>query len=158
MMAKIGLTGGFKPLPEGQYILKVESVEYKENFGKLRIKFVTEDGRSHMEQFSLLDSKGKPNDGAYNAFSYLAKILLDDFDRDEVDDQELVGHFIKCSITHDVVEDKNGNVKTYAHLGNDKEVAYGFGNDNTESRVAETAVAEPAAGGLDLDALLGITS
>ena len=157
-MAKIGLTGGFKPLPEGQYILKVESVEYKENFGKLRIKFVTEDGRSHMEQFSLLDSKGKPNDGAYNAFSYLAKVLLDDFDRDEVDDQELVGHFIKCSITHDVVEDKNGNVKTYAHLGNDKEVAYGFSNDNTESGVAETAVAEPAAGGLDLDALLGIGS
>ena len=157
MMAKIGLTGGFKPLPEGQYILKVDSVEYKENFGKLRIKFVTEDGRYHTEQFSLLDSKGKPNDGAYNAFSYLAKTLLDDFDRDEIDDQELVGRFIKCSITHDVVEDKNGNVKTYAHLGNDKEVAYGF-NDEGKDETADSTVEEPAAGGIDLDALLGIGS
>lgn len=157
-MAKIGLTGGFKPLPEGTYILKVESVEYKENFGKLRIKFVTEDGRSHMEQFSLLDSKGKPNDGAYNAFSYLAKTLLDDFDRDEIDDQELVGHYIKCSIEHNVVEGSDGKVRTYAHLGNDKEVAYGFNGELKDDKRADSTVGESATGGLDLDALLGIGS
>ena len=153
MMAKIGLTGGFKPLPEGQYILKVDSVEYNEKFGKLRIKFVTEDGRYHTEQFGLLDSKGKPNEGAYNAFSYLAKTLLDDFDRDEIDDQELVGHFIKCSIEHQVVEGSDGKTKTYVHLGNDKEVCYGFhGEEKTEDAPAE------ATEGFDLDSLLGIGS
>jgi hypothetical protein len=155
MMAKIGLTGGFKPLPEGTYILKVESVEYKETFGKLRIKFVTKDGRYHTEQFSLLDSKGKPNDGAYNAFSYLAKTLLDDFDRDEIDDQELVGHYIKCSIEHNVVEGSDGRVRTFAHLGNDKEVAHGF-DDETAAEETDNGVAEPAGGDIDLDALLGL--
>ena len=32
-MAKIRLTGGFKPLPEGTYIFKVSKVEFIEDFG-----------------------------------------------------------------------------------------------------------------------------
>lgn len=148
-MAKIGLTGGYTTIPEGTYIFKVVSVEYKEVYGKLRIKFATKDGKTHMEQFSLLDSKGQPNEGAYNAFSYLAKVLLDDFDREEIDDQELVGHFLKCSIEHQVSE-KNG--QTYAHLGKDKEVAYGFDDDAKP----EPAPAPAPASDIDLDALLGL--
>lgn len=153
-MARIGLTGGFKPLPEGEYILKVDSVEYKEEFGKLKIKFVTKDGRYHTEQFGLLDSKGKPNEGAYNAFSYLAKVLLDNFDLEEIDDQELVGHFVKCSIEHQVVDKGDGKTQTYAHLGKDKEVAYGF-DDGPAPEPAPAPAAAPA-GGIDLDALLGL--
>ena len=150
-MAKIGLTGGYTTIPEGTYIFKVVSVEYKEVYGKLRIKFATKDGKTHMEQFSLLDSKGQPNEGAYNAFSYLAKVLLDDFDREEIDDQELVGHFLKCSIEHQVVE-KDGKIQTYAHLGKDKEVAYGFDDDAKP----EPAPAPAQAGDIDLNALLGL--
>ena len=154
MMARIGLTGGYTTIPEGTYIFQVVSVEYKEAFGKLRIKFVTKDGKTHMEQFALLDSKGQPNEGAYNAFSYLAKVLLDDFDREEIDDQELVGHFIKCSIEHQVVDKGDGKTQTYAHLGKDKEVAYGF-DDGPAPEPAPAPAAAPA-GGIDLDALLGL--
>lgn len=150
-MAKIGLTGGYTTIPEGTYIFKVVSVEYKEVYGKLKIKFATKDGKTHVEQFSLLDSKGQPNEGAYNAFSYLAKVLLDDFDREEIDDQELVGHFMKCSIEHQVVE-KDGKTQTYAHLGKDKEVAYGFDDEAKP----EPAPAPAPAGDIDLNALLGL--
>lgn len=152
MMAKIGLTGGFTVIPEGTYIFKVTKVEYKEAFGKLRVFLETADGKKHMEQYSLLDSKGKPNEGAMNAFSFFAKTLLDDFDREEIDDQELVGCYIKCSIEHQVVDDGNGKTKTYAHLGKDKEVAYGFEGEEAEAEAAEEETVSDDA----LKALLGM--
>ena len=34
-MAKIKLSEGFKPLPEGTYVLKITKVNYKEDCGKL---------------------------------------------------------------------------------------------------------------------------
>lgn len=151
MMAKIGLTGGFTPLPEGMYVFRVKSAEYKEQFGKLKLVFETKDGKTHTEQFNLLDDKGQPNEGAYNAFSYLARTLLDDFDRDEIDEQELVGRYVKCAIEHNVVPAKDGNgTRTFAHLGRDKEVAYGFDED------APAPAPAPPAATIDLDALLGL--
>lgn len=159
-MSKIPLTGGFTVIPEGEYIFQVTKVEYKEAFGKLRVFMQTADGQTHMEQFGLLDKKGKPNEGAMNAFSFFAKTLLDDFDREEIDDQELVGHFIQCSIEHQIVDDGNGNTKTYAHIGRDKKVAYGFDGEtapaDTEDDYSddEVADAKPA----DLDSLMALLS
>lgn len=152
-MAKIGLTGGFTPLPEGMYIFKISKVEYNEKFGKLKVTLQTREGKTHMEQFSLLDSKGKPNEGAYNAFSYFAKTALNDFDRDEIDDQELVGHYIKCSIEHQVVESTTepGKTRTFAHLGRDKEPASGF-----EGEVPEMPKPTEPAGDLDIMKMLGL--
>ena len=146
-MAKIGLTGGFTPLPEGVYVFKIEKVEYKESFGKLKITLITSDGRRHTEQFSLLDSKGKPNEGAYNAFSYFAKTALNNFDLEEIDDQDLVGHYIKCSIEHQVVDGKDGVTRTYAHLGKDKESVDGFEGE-------EAPAAAPTAGSVDIVKML----
>ena len=148
-MAKIGLTGGFTPLPEGVYVFKIEKVEYKESFGKLRISLVTKDGKKYSEQFSLLDDKGRPNEGAYNAFSYFAKVALNNFDIDEIDDQDLVGHYIKCSIEHQVSEDKNGVTRTYAHLGKDKESVEGFEGE-------APAPATPPATDVDIMKMLGL--
>lgn len=153
-MSKIPLTGGFKPLDEGVYIFKVDSVKYDEKFGKLTIKFVTKDGKTHSEQFGFLTDKGKPNDGAMNAFSFLAKTLLNDFDREEVDEEELVGRFVKCSIEHQVVEGNDGRVRTYAHLGKDKTVAYGF--DEEEEQPAEETAEKPKTDMDSLKALLGL--
>lgn len=148
-MAKIGLTGGFTPLPEGIYTFRIDKVEYNEKFGKLKISLVTKDGQKHTEQFGLLDSKGKPNDGAYNAFSYFAKTALNDFDIDEIDDQDLVGRYIRCSIEHQVVEGNDGRVRTYAHLGRDKEPADGFEGE-------EAPAPAPAAGTVDIMKMLGL--
>ena len=153
-MAKIGLTSGFSILPEGVYTFLIKAVEYKESFGKLKITLETKDGKRHTEQFSLLDSKGNPNEGAYNAFSFFAKTALNDFDREEIDDQELVGHYIKCSIEHQVVEGNDGKTRTYAHLGRDKEVAFGF--DGEAAPAPAPAPAAQPAGDIDLDALLGL--
>lgn len=154
-MAKIGLTGGFTPLPEGIYVLRVKKVEYNEQFGKLKIVFETKEGKTHTEQFSLLNEKGQPNEGAYNAFSILAKTLLDDFDLEEIDEQDLVGHYVKCSIEHNVVESRNGNgTRTFAHLGYDKQVAYGF--DEEEAPAPLPAPTPAGSADLDLDTILGL--
>lgn len=160
MMAKIGLTGGFTVIPEGNYIFKVTKVDYNAPFGRLRVYMETADGQKHMEQFGLLDKKGQPNEGAMNAFSFFAKTLLDDFEREEIDDQELVGHYIKCSIEHQIVDQGDGKTRTYAHIGKDKEVAYGFdgeeaADDGGEDNTGDGEPAEKPAIS-DLKALLGM--
>ena len=111
-MAKIGLSDGFSVIPEGTHVFQITAVNYKEAFGKMEISMQTQNGSKHIERFSLLKSNGEPNEGAMNAFSYFAKAALNDFDRTEIDDQELVGHFIECDVEHDVQPNKNHPDKT----------------------------------------------
>jgi hypothetical protein len=126
-MARIPLTEGFQLIPEGTYVFRIESVEYKEAFGKMEIKMKTETNRSHTERFSLLGSNGKPNEGAMNAFSFFAKTAMNDYTLTEIDESELVGKYIEADVYHDQVESKkDGRMLTFAHLG-DKRPASGFG-------------------------------
>ena len=54
-MAKIKLTeGGFSLIPEGVTVFKVVGVEYKEDFGKMKVELQTKGGQKHNELFSLL--------------------------------------------------------------------------------------------------------
>ena len=121
-MARISLTSGFTIIPEGSYVFKITSVDYKEAFGKLEIHLETEDGQKHCERYSLLKSNGEPNDGAYNAFSFFAKSAMNDFDLDDIDPQDLVGKFIECDVEHDVQPNRNDPSKTvtFVHLKNIK--------------------------------------
>lgn len=120
-MARIPMTGGFTPMDEGIQVLRIYGVEYKEAFGNLTIYMCNAKAQTMRETFRFKSKDGKPNEGAMNAFSYFAKTAMDDFDMDDVDPQELVGHYIQVDVVHN---DSNG--RTYANLGRDKAVAYEF--------------------------------
>jgi len=116
-MAKIGLVDtGFKLISKGWHVFKIESVDYKEKFGKLEVTMVTKEGDKHIERFSLIDSKGKVNEGAQKAFSYFARIALQDSSLDSIDDQDLVGCFIKCNVDHTVTESNKDPDKTVTFI------------------------------------------
>ena len=163
-MAKIGLTEGFTLIPEGTHVFKITEVNYKEDFGKMEVIMEMATGQKYTERFSLLDKNGEPNQGGLNAFSYFAKTALNDFTLEEIDEQDLVGHFIRCEVEHTEVESNRtpGKMLTFARMG-DKEPADGFDDDEIleAPKQSKTAQAEPAKqegkkpAAFDLGSLLG---
>lgn len=104
-MAKIKLPEStFTLIPEGVHIFKILEVEYKEDFGKMAISLQTKDGLKHTERFSFIKANGEVNQGALNAFGYFAKTALNNYNLDEIDDQDLVGCYIKATVTHEEYE------------------------------------------------------
>lgn len=130
----IPLSGGFTPIPEGVHVFKITAVEYKKDFGKLLVTMETKTGKRHIERYSLLDGKGSPNPAAMNAFSYFAKTAMNDYDLEEIDEEELVGHYIQATVEHKVVESNKtpGKMLTFVQLG-DKEPADGFEGEEPEA-------------------------
>ena len=104
-------------------------------------------GLKHIERFRLLKDDGSENQGALNAFSYFAKTVLNDFSKQEIDPQELVGHFMEADVTHDILPSSRepGKTVTFVRLG-DKRPSNGWPVEST----APKAKAKP-----DLTALLG---
>lgn len=135
-MAKIKLSeGGFSLIPEGVHTFKITEVEYKEDFGKMKVTMQTKDGKKHTEQFSLLTQKGEVNEGAVKAFSYFAKTALNNFSLDEIDDQDLVGCYISAMVKHEEFEsNKNpGRMLKSARLS-DWTPAAGFGTGEAKAK------------------------
>lgn len=160
-MAKIGLTEGFTLIPEGTHVFKITDVKYKEDFGKLEVTMQTQGGTKHIERFGLLKSDGSPNEGAYNAFSYFAKTALQNFELNEIDHTDLIGHFIECDVEHEVQPNKNNPAKTvtFVHL-TEKRRSDGWGSKVATSpapapKAAPAASKSSAKTGIDLTALLG---
>lgn len=148
-MARIPMRSGFTLIPEGRHPFRITKVDYDERFGKLLITLKTQKGLTHNERFNLLSSDGKTlNEKALNAFSYFAKTALQRFDmdeNDEIDPQELVGHYIEANVEHTVLpkRDREGNevpgqTTTFARLG-DKYPCDGFTDE------AEAPTPTPAA-------------
>lgn len=138
-MAKIKLSdGGFTLIPEGTAIFKIVGVEYKEDFGKMKIEMQTKSGQKHFENFSLLTKSGEINEGALKAFSYFAKTALNNYSLDEIDEQDLVGCYIKATVKHEEFESNKepGKMLKSARL-NDYAVAIGFGNDTEPAEKTE---------------------
>ena len=145
-MARIPMTGGFQIMPEGEQVLKITAAEYDEDFGKAIFTLANAKGQTCQERFSLLMQDGSPNEKALGAFSFFAKTALNDFDIEDVDPEELVGHYLKAEVIHRTQPNRNDPTKTvtFVNLGN-KSPADGF----------EGAPApKPKASGLDLSALL----
>lgn len=160
-MAKIKLTEGFSLIPEGTHVFQITAVNYKETFGKMEITMQTQNGFKHIERFSLLKSNGDPNEGALNAFSYFAKVALNDHSRSEIDNDELLGCFMECDVEHDVQPNKNkpGQTVTFVRLAN-KRSSVGFESTQTSVPTANVKSAPVAAEAarkppVDLKALLG---
>lgn len=146
-MPTIKLTSGFTLIPEGTHVFKITDAQYDEEFGKLEVHMQTRKGQKHIERYTLTRDDGTINEGAYNAFSYLAKVALQNFDVDEIDPVELIGHYIECDVEHEVVENrkKPGQTSTFIRL-REKRESDGWGD--------APAAAAPKSG-VDLAALLG---
>lgn len=153
-MAKIGLTDGFKLIPEGSHVFKISKVDYKEEYGKMEVTLETIDGLKHIERFNLLRNDGEVNEGAMNAFSFFAKTALNDFQVREIDEQDLVGHYIRCNVRHESVDSNKypGKMTTFVRL-DDKESADGF--DDIDIPFDTPEKVSPKKSSFDLDSLLG---
>ena len=147
-MARIPMTGGFQMMPEGEQVLKITAAEYDEEFGKLIFTLANAKGQTCQEKFNLLNNDNTPNDRAMNAFSFFAKTALNDFGIEDVDPEELIGHYLKAEIIHNKVPSTKDPSKmvTFVNLGN-KSPADGFEG-------APAASATPKAAKADLMALL----
>ena len=130
-MSKIQLSKStFTLVPEGTHVFLITDVTYKEEYGKLSITMETSEGYTHEERFQLIKSNGEFNDSALKAFSYFARIALNDFECAEIDHDDLVGHYIRCEVTHTEPQpNKNNPEKTvqFVRLG-EKTPADGFDN------------------------------
>lgn len=122
-MPKIGINKGtgYSILPEGQVILKITNVDYKEKFHKMVITLENKEGIKQTERFML------NTDGGLNAFSYFAHKATNNFDNDEIDTNDLVGKFLRCTIVHTVLDSttKPGETVTFANI-KEKEYATSF--------------------------------
>ena len=144
-MARIPMTGGnYQQIPEGEQVLKVTKAEYDAEFGKIIITLQNVKGLTCQERFSILNQDNTPNEKALNAFSFFAKTVMNNFEMEDVDPEELVGHYLRAEIIHNQVpSNKDPNkMMTFVNLGN-KTPAEGFDGEPA-----------PKAGGLDLSALL----
>ena len=134
-MSKIKLVDtGFQMIPEGTYIFKVNKVTYDEDFGDMKIELVTKKGLKHTERFGLQDKNGEVSEGAMKAFSYTARVLLNNPDLDEIDEQDLVGCYMRAKVTHKestTVSTKTGKPFINVVL-DEKESTWGFDADKTQ--------------------------
>ena len=103
---------GFSIIPEGNYIFKIVEVEYKQDFGKMVITMAAKQGAKYIERYTLIKGKNEVNEGAMKAFSFMAKTALNDFSLDEIDENDLIGCYLKGNIEHTVVESTKDPDKT----------------------------------------------
>ena len=132
-MAKIKLSsGGFTLIPEGTYVFKITEVEYKEDFGKMSVTLQTKDGLKTTENYNFIKKNGEANEGAINVFSYFAKTALNNFSVDEIDETDLIGCYVKATVTHEEYESNKEKGKMLKAVRiNDYAVASGFGSGAT---------------------------
>lgn len=125
---------GFSLIPEGWHDFKIVAVDYDEKFGKMEIQLVTKSGQKHTERFSLLDNDGEINQKGVNAFSYFARVAMNDFQIDSIDHEDLVGKFIRGKVEHvkgTKPNPKTGKYSTFANI-TDKEPSVGFKTDDVD--------------------------
>lgn len=153
-MAKIKLLEtGWSMIPEGDHVFKVESVDYKEDFGKLEVNLVNKAGQKHKERYTLQTAKGKLNEGAVKAFSYFAKTALNNFTLDEIDPDDLVGCYVSCKVVHvesDEISEKTGEPFINVRL-NDLKNAVSFGKGAAKKNEVEPEEDEVEEDDVDLD-------
>lgn len=125
-MIRIPKNNEFKIVSEGEHIFKITKIDWNETFGKLKVYLVTENGEKHTEQYNFLINKDTQNQGAINAFGFLARAVFNDPDIEQVEPEDMVNKFFKATVIHNQVESKNdGKTLTFAQL-NEKKPSAGF--------------------------------
>lgn len=100
-MAKITLAesnGAFINQPGKNVLLRITKAKYDTGFGKVEIVLENENGEIVNNNYNLIDNDGSTNEGALKAFSYFARVAVGDWSRDDIEDEDLVGCFIRCDI------------------------------------------------------------
>ena len=148
-MSKIKLSDAFTLIPQGTHVLKITGVEQKDEYGKLEVYMQTREGLKHTERFQYLKDNGEINDGAIQALTFFARTAMNDFSLQEIEPTEMIGHFMECDVTHDVVPSNKtpGKTATFARLS-EKRPSEGW----IESAPAPAPAAKPK---YDLSKLLG---
>lgn len=122
----------FQVIPEGVHTFQIIGVNYKKDFGKLEIKLATAKGEKHTENFSLARN-GEINEGGVRAFSYFARVAMNNNSLSEIDENELVGKFIDANVKHTVQPNKNDPSKTVTFVNlSDYAPSQGFATAATE--------------------------
>lgn len=109
----------FVQIPEGVQVLKITEVDYNAKFGNMKVTMVNDGGIKHVETFRFVTSSGKTNQGGINVFSYFARTAFNNYKLQEINEEELVGCFIKVNVTYDIQPNKNDPSKTvtFVRLG-----------------------------------------
>lgn len=164
-MATIHLSASsYAPIPEGIHVFRIFDVEYDETFSEVQIHLINAKGRIHTEKFTLMRADGSMIDGACNALSYFAKTALNTTGPADIDHTELIGHYIKAQVVHNVQPNRNDPSKTVTFVNlTDKWSADGFDTEpcekaltmSRETRMASKKESAPAeTTGVNLDSLL----
>ena len=130
---------GFSLISEGWHDFKITAVEYDERFGKMEIQLVTKAGQKHTERYMLLDNNGEVNQGGVNAFSFFARVAMNDFQLDSLDHEDLVGKFIRGKVEHKRGTKPNPKTGKYATFANitEKEPSVGFAEASGDVDLSE---------------------
>jgi len=115
-MGMLKLSNGFSVLPEGETVLYVTGVDYDEKWGKIEIHFINADGSKHSERYKIYKDNGDLNEPALNAFSWIARTILNDPSVEEIDPKSLAGHYVACTVYHEQYTGNDGKARTYAHI------------------------------------------
>ena len=93
----------FTIIPEGTTIFKVMEVDESkyDDYGKLKVTLQTSSGEKHFENFSFTQANGDINEGVLRAWSYFARVCLNNFQVEEIDTQDIVGCYIQANVTHE---------------------------------------------------------
>ena len=132
-MAKMKLSeSSFSLIPEGITTFKIMAVDDSkyEDFGILVVKMQTAKGETHSERFTLMKENGEVNEGALKAWSYFARVCLNNSRLEEIDTQDIVGCYITATVKHETYTktkgENAGKTGTSVRL-NDYVSAVGFG-------------------------------
>lgn len=142
-MIKLAKNEGFQIIPEGEHIFQIEKVDYDEDFGVVSLTMVTKDNMRHLEKYKLIGNDDEINEGALKAFSYLARVAMQDFSIENIEPADLEGKFVKCEVKHNKVPStkKAGEFMTFVNLGKTYK-ADGFEEDGGEDVVGIEAMDE----------------
>lgn len=93
----------FTIIPEGTTIFKIMEVDESkyDDYGKLKVTLQTSSGEKHFENFSFTKANGDINEGALKAWSYFARVCLNNFQVEEIDTQDIVGCYIQATVNHE---------------------------------------------------------
>lgn len=99
-------------------LLKITKAKYDQEFGKVEIVLENEHGETVNNNFGLLNQDESANEGAIKAFSYFSRVALGDWGRDEVEEDELVGRFVRADIkmVKGSKPSKDGKVLEFANI------------------------------------------
>lgn len=99
-------------------LLQITKANYDQEFGKVELEFKNERGEIINENYNLMTNDGSINEPALKAFSYFTRVAMGDWGIQEVEEEELIGQWLRADIkmTKGSKPDKDGNTIYFANI------------------------------------------